>query len=195
MSLVLQFIRIHFSDSSNVEFYVVGLASIILLICLSQISQVYGHAFVISSNPSPSQNLKIPPTKIEVHLSEPVDLKYSKLSVIGPDGKNEIDNNDVQYVNGDQTALSVSLPRQGLKDGVYTVSTRMLSQVDGHVTENAFVFGVGEKGAAAATSQYIPTKNLQSSSAQLSIPDVVARFPTLVGQVMIVGAAFTTLWL
>jgi copper transport protein len=194
MSLVLPFIRIYSSDFSNVIFRIVGLVSLILLICLPQISQVYGHAFVISSNPSPSQNLKIPPTKIVVHLSEPVDLKYSKLSVIGPDGKNEIDNKDVQYVNGDQTALSVSLPRQGLKDGVYTVSTRMLSQVDGHVTDNAFVFGVGE-GAAAATSQYISTKNIQPSSAQLSIPDVVARFPTLVGQVMIVGAAFTTLWL
>ena len=38
-------------------------------------------------------------------------------------------------------------------------------------------------------------KVYSSSSSQLSILDAIARFPALVGQVMIVGGAFANLWL
>lgn len=170
---------------------VIGVFSILMLISLPTIPKSYAHAFVINSNPTPSQTLKAPPTKVEVYLSEPVDLRYSKLSVIDQDGK-QVDNKNVQYANGDQTALSVILP-QDIKDGLYTVSTKMLSQIDGHVTDNAFVFGVGE----AKVPNSVSSESLQSSSSssQLSILDAIARFPALVGQVMIVGAAFATLWL
>jgi copper transport protein len=169
---------------------VIAVFSILMLISLPSIPKSYAHAFVINSNPSPSQTLESPPTKVEVYLSEPVDLRYSKLSVIGQDGK-QIDNKNVQYVNGDQTALTITLP-QDIKDGLYTVSTKMLSQIDGHVTDNAFVFGVGE----AEVPNSVSNESLQSSSSsQLSILDAIARFPALVGQVMIVGAAFATLWL
>ena len=171
---------------------VVAVFSILMSISLPYIPESYAHAFVINSNPSSSQTLKSPPTKVEVYLSEPVDLRYSKLNVIGPDGK-QIDNKNVQYSNGDEAALSVTLSPD-IKDGIYTVSTKMLSQIDGHVTDNAFVFGVGE----AVVPNRISSESLQQSSwssSQLSILDAIARFPALVGQVMIVGAAFGTLWL
>jgi copper transport protein len=171
---------------------VVAVFSILMSISLPYIPESYAHAFVINSNPSSSQTLKSPPTKVEVYLSEPVDLRYSKLNVIGPDGK-QIDNKNVQYSNGDEAALSVTLSPD-IKDGIYTVSTKMLSQIDGHVTDNAFVFGVGE----AVVPNSISSESLQQSSwssSQLSILDAIARFPALVGQVMIVGAAFGTLWL
>src|SRR5215212_4390266 len=87
---------------------VIGVFSILMLISLPTIPKSYAHAFVINSNPTPSQTLKAPPTKVEVYLSEPVDLRYSKLNVIGPDGK-QIDNKNVQYANGDEAALSVTL--------------------------------------------------------------------------------------
>jgi copper transport protein len=169
----------------------VAVFSILISISLPYIPESYAHAFVINSNPSPSQTLKSPPTKVEVYLSEPVDLRYSKVSVIGPDGK-QIDNKNVQYANGNEAALSVKLS-PNIKDGIYTVSTKMLSQIDGHITDNAFVFGVGESVVLSSVS----SENLQESSwsSQLSILDAIARFPALVGQVMIVGAAFGTLWL
>ncbi|HZC49311.1 MAG TPA: copper resistance protein CopC [Nitrososphaeraceae archaeon] len=171
---------------------VVAVFSILMSISLPYIPESYAHAFVINSNPSSSQTLKSPPTKVEVYLSEPVDLRYSKLNVIGPDGK-QIDIKNVQYANGDEAALSVTLSPD-IKDGIYTVSIKMLSQIDGHVTDNAFVFGVGE----AVVPNSISSERLQQSSgssSQLSILDAIARFPALVGQVMIVGAAFGTLWL
>ena len=159
----------------------------LVLIILPSVPKSYGHAFVIKSSPSPSQSLSTPPSKVDVYFSEPVDIRYSKLTVIDSNGK-QIGNKDIHTINSDPASLSITLP-SGLKDGVYTVSTKVLSQVDGHVTENAFVFGIG--------SAVIPNNpsNAPSSSSQLYLPDAIARFPALVGQVMIVGASFATLWL
>jgi copper transport protein len=166
---------------------------ILLLILVPTIPKSYAHAFVIKSDPSSSQSLTTPPTKVDVYFSEPVDLRYSKLSVIDSSGK-QIDNKDIQHINGDQTTLSVTLPSSRLKDGVYTVTTKVLSQVDGHVTDNAFVFGAGESGASKDLSAAAGA-NINKQGSQLYIPDAIARFPALVGQVIIVGSAFTTLWL
>ncbi len=160
----------------------------ILILTPSLIQKTYGHAFVINSDPSPSQLLKTPPANIQVSLSEPVDVRYSKISVLDSTGK-EVDRKDAHYVKGDHTLLGVSLPTS-VKDGVYTVSTKMLSEVDGHVTDNAFVFGVGKA--------IIPVTNAGSVTgveSQLSIPDALARFPSLVGQVIVVGGAFLALWI
>ncbi len=151
----------------------------------------YGHAFVIDSSPSPSQSLKTPPSKVQVSLSEPVDARYSKVSVVDANGK-VVDKKDVHYVNGDHTLLSVSLP-SSVPDGVYTVSTKMLSEVDGHVTDNAFVFGVG-KATIPSNVGKTGSSSTQPSS-QLSVPDAIARFPSLVGQVIIVGGSFAMLWI
>jgi copper transport protein len=176
-------------------FVIIVAISTILLSLIPAIPKSYAHAFVIDSDPSPSQTLKSAPTKVQVHLSEPVDLKFSKITVMGPDGK-QVDKKDIHYINGDQTALTVSLP-PGIKDGVYTVSTKMLSQIDGHVTDNAFVFGVGEGAAVSNVGSSTQPSSSTTSSAygELSLPEAVARFPTLVGQVIVVGAAFATLWL
>jgi copper transport protein len=166
---------------------------ILLIILVPTIPKSYAHAFVIKSDPSPSQSLTTPPAKVDVYFSEPVDLRYSKLSVIDSNGK-QIDNKDIQHINGDQTTLSVTLPSSRLKDGVYTVTTKVLSQVDGHVTDNAFVFGVGESGTSKNLS-VAAGANTNKQGAQFYIPDAIARFPALVGQVIIVGSAFTSLWL
>jgi copper transport protein len=139
---------------------------------------------VIKSDPSSSQSLTTPPTKVDVYFSEPVDQRYSELSVIDPNGK-QIDNKDIQHINGDQSSLSVTLPSSRLKDGVYTVTTKVLSQVDGHVTDNAFVFGVGESGVSKDLSAAAGA-NINKQGSQLYIPDAIARFPALVGQVIIV---------
>ena len=68
-------------------------------------------------------------------------MKYSKISVLGPDGS-EVSKNDPHNVGGDTASLGVSL-QPGLPDGTYTVSTKVLSAVDGHSVDNAFTFGVG----------------------------------------------------
>ena len=89
---------------------------------ISAIPRAYAHAYVIGSDPFPSQSLSTSPSKVQVHLSEPVDIRYSSVKVLSPGG-NQIDKNDYHYVDGDHTTLGVTL-RAGLKDGVYTVRQR-----------------------------------------------------------------------
>ncbi len=145
----------------------------------------YEHAVIEKSNPSRAQSLSSIPTSVDVYLSDPIDIRYSQLKVLDSDGK-EIQENDQHYINNDQSTLSVSLPT-GLKDGIYTVSAVVLDQTDGHVTKDGFVFAVG---------QPVPT-NLSTLSTYevVSIPEAIARFPALLGQVMVTGAVFAALWL
>lgn len=156
-----------------------------ILLGFGAIHTSFGHAFVINSSPSQSGSIAASPQQIDVFFSEPVDLRYSSLKVLDSNGK-QIDKGDVGYLQNDESQLTVSVPR--LKDGTYTVSTNVLSQIDGHVTDNAFVFAIGQA--------VLPT-NVSSSgpSSTLYLPEAIARFPTLLAQVMIVGAAFGSLWM
>ena len=173
-------------------FVIVGIISVIVLLSFfpNGLPEAYGHAFTIRSDPSPSQSAPTPPTKVDVYFSEPIDLRYSTIKVIDAGGK-QVDNKDEHYIGGDPSSLSVTLPSSGLKDGVYTVSTKVLSSTDGHVVDSAFVFGIGQ--AALPSTEH---SNAQfGSQSQLYIPNAIARFPAYVGQVLVVGAAFATLWL
>jgi copper transport protein len=156
-----------------------------ILLGFGAIHTSFGHAFVINSSPSQSGSIAASPQQIDVFFSEPVDLRYSSLKVLDSNGK-QVDKGDVGYLQNDESQLTVSVPL--LKDGTYTVSTNVLSQIDGHVTDNAFVFAIGQA--------VLPTNVSSSgSSSTLYLPEAIARFPTLLAQVMIVGAAFGSLWM
>jgi copper transport protein len=160
--------------------------SLVALLGFGAIHTSFGHAFVINSNPSQSQSIPKSPQQVNVFFSEPVDLRFSHLEVLDSNGK-QVDKGDVHHLQNDESSLTVSLPL--LKDGTYTVSTNVLSQTDGHVTDNAFVFGIGE-------AVMVPTNvSTTTTSSTLYLPEAIARFPTLLAQVMIVGAAFGALWL
>src|SRR5919199_4856744 len=173
-------------------FVAVGIILILVLLSVfsNGIPKAYAHAFTIRSDPSPSQSVPTPPTKVDVYFSEPIDLHYSTIKVLDSGGK-QVDNKDVHSIGGDPASLSVTLPSSGLKDGVYTVSTKVLSATDGHIVDNAFVFGIGQ--TAIPSGQH--SNSQFGSQSQLYIPDAIARFPAYVGQVLVVGAAFATLWL
>jgi len=162
------------------------ITSLVALLGFGAIHTSFGHAFVINSSPSQSQSIPKSPQQVNVFFSEPVDLRFSHLKVLDSNGM-QVDKGDVHHLQNDESSLTVSLPL--LKDGTYTVSTNVLSQTDGHVTDNAFVFGIGE-------AVVLPTNvSTSTTSSTLYLPEAIARFPTLLAQVMIVGAAFGTLWL
>ncbi|MGI0068687.1 MAG: copper resistance CopC/CopD family protein, partial [Nitrosopumilaceae archaeon] len=165
---------------------VIIISSIIFVI--PNIPNSYAHAFVTKSDPVPSQSLATQPSKVDVYFSDPIDIRYSQVKVLDSNAK-EVQEKDQHYINNDQSALSVSLPA-GLKDGIYTVTTKVLDQTDGHVTENAFVFAIGQ-----AIPQNLSAPSTASNYEEISIPEAIARFPALVGQVMVVGVSFATLWL
>ena len=159
---------------------------LVTLLGFGVIHTSFGHAFVLNSSPSQSQSISASPQQVNVFFSEPVDLRFSHLKVLDSNGK-QVDKGDVRHLQNDESTLTVSVP--SLKDGTYTVSTSVLSQIDGHVTDNAFVFAIGE---AVVVPNNVSTT---TESSTLYLPEAMARFPTLLAQVMIVGAAFGTLWI
>ncbi|HEX2305190.1 MAG TPA: copper resistance CopC family protein, partial [Nitrososphaeraceae archaeon] len=183
MALNFDFDTIFSLSNKNLHFFLITF--LVTLLGFGAIHTSFGHAFVLNSTPSQSQSISASPQQVNVFFSEPVDLRFSHLKVLDSSGK-QVDKGDVHHLQNDESTLTVSLPI--LKDGTYTVSTNVLSQIDGHVTDNAFVFAVGEA--------VVVPKNVSTSteSSTLYLPEAIARFPALLGQVMIVGAAFGTLW-
>ncbi|TSA17217.1 MAG: hypothetical protein D4R72_05415, partial [Nitrosopumilales archaeon] len=165
---------------------VIIISSIIFVI--PNIPNSYAHAFVTKSDPAPSQSLATQPSKVNVYFNDPIDIRYSQVKVLDSNAK-EVQEKDEHYINSDQSTLSVSLPA-GLEDGIYTVTTKVLDQTDGHVTENAFVFAIGQ-----AVPQNLSSPSTASNYEEISVPEAIARFPALIGQVMVVGVSFATLWL
>src|ERR671939_92993 len=89
---------------------IIGIISMIALLSSfpNGIPKAYAHAFSIRSDPSPSQSLSTPPTKVDVYFSEPIDLRYSTIKVLDSGGK-QVDNKDEHNIGGDPASLRVTL--------------------------------------------------------------------------------------
>jgi copper transport protein len=159
---------------------------IVFALMIPNLPNSFAHPIYVKSTPQSSQTVANSPPEVNISFTEPIELKYSKISVIGPDGA-KVDKADPHNVEGDTASIGVSL-QPNLPDGIYTVSTRVLSAVDGHVVDDAFNFGVGV-GTKAGPAPSGQAQNL------LSLPEAASRYPGLIGQVMIVGGAFAALWL
>ena len=162
--------------------------SIVLLSAVLTIS-IFGaaqpasaHPVYVDSQPRASQSIPGSPSEVNVFFSEPIELDYSRISVLGPDGA-RVDMNDKHYVQGDTASIGVTM-QPALPEGEYTVTTKVLSAVDGHVIDETFIYGVGARVESEVTRTPVLSPEYSAS-----------RFPGMVGQVMAVGAAFGALWL
>ena len=163
---------------------ILSAAAVLSLFFFGLAQPSFAHPVYVESSPRAFQNIQASPREVNVVFSEPIELGYSKISVLGPDGT-RVDMNDPHNVEGDTASIGVTM-QPNLPEGQYTVRTRVLSAVDGHVVEETFIFGVRTAPVADPTHEGTP----------LLAPGYSAsRFPGMVGQVMAVGAAFGTLWL
>lgn len=153
-----------------------------VLIFTSSIPQSFAHPVYVDSTPGAFESISSSPEEVSVTFSEAIELSYSSIRVLGPDGS-RVDNNDPHNIEGDTASIAATL-QPNLPEGEYTVTTRVLSAVDGHIVEETFVFGIGVQTAAEARDTPL-----------LGLGYSFSRFPGMVGQVMVVGAAFATLWL
>jgi copper transport protein len=170
------------------QYGVIGISVLIVFgsFCLQQ---SFAHPVYVDSSPRAFESLTSSPTQVNVFFSEPIELDYSSISVLGPDG-NKVDLNDPHNVEGDTASIGVSL-QPNLPEGEYTVTTSVLSAVDGHVVQETFTFGVGTtiQAQTSAGGQQQQQRDI------LSPEESISRFPGMVGQVIIVGGAFATLWI
>lgn len=162
---------------------VIAVAALLMV----NVQQASAHPFLTDSDPQPFSSVSSTPETISLTFSEAIEINYSKISVLGPDGS-RVDRNDPRHVDGDTATLQISM-QPNLPEGVYTVSTTVLSAVDGHVVPYAFTFGIG-------VAPQGPTPGEPGQQQEILSPEESAsRFPGIVGQIVVVGAAFGTLWM
>ena len=144
------------------------------------------HPFLLDSEPGQGQNAPAGTIQIITNYSEAVEIGFSELKVYDANG-NQIDNRDTAY-NGGETSLVITT--QPLEDGVYTITSKVLSKVDGHLVQAAIVFGVGDVKIDSSLLEK------QKSSETTFIPESIARFPGLVGQTIVLGGVIVsiTIW-
>ena len=146
----------------------------------------YGHPFLLDSEPSQGQNVAVGTTQIITHYSEAVEINFSELKIYDSNG-NQVDNRDTAYYNAESSLVITTSP---LEDGVYTIASKVLSKVDGHLVHAAIIFGVGDVQIDASLFES------QEQSETTFIPESIARFPGLVGQTIVLGgiSASIVIW-
>jgi len=150
------------------------------LIIISSIPLAYAHPFIVSSDPAKSSSVSAGIDQIVIHYSETVEIEFSAIKVLDSSG-NQIDNKDTRYI-GNESTLVVTTPP--LKDGIYTVTSKTLSKIDGHLVDEAFVFGVGNVA--------IPPQKPRDITESIYFPEAGARFPGIIGQVVVLGSVISS---
>jgi copper transport protein len=119
---------------------------------------------------------------VTLTFSEPANPSLSDIQVSGTTG--------VRYqigrpaaVSGDR--LSISVPLRRLDKGVYVVTWRGVSAVDGHATSGTYAFGVRADPGSVAP--------LVPGGAAIALREIVARVLFIAGLVVLLGAASASL--
>ena len=108
------------------------------------------------------------------------DSHLSSITVVNSSGAS-VDSGPTAVVPGNPLALEVPL-KAHLANGVYTVTWKTVSTVDGHLATGSFAFGVGVSAAS------LPRTPAVVGASPPSPLTVVARLLLFVGLVLVVGA-------
>ncbi|MFL5259423.1 MAG: copper homeostasis periplasmic binding protein CopC [Hyphomicrobiales bacterium] len=95
------------------------------------------HAKLLSSEPAENGMAMPPPTKIRLKFSEPIEVKFAKIEIAGPD-KKPVAIGPLKLDEKDDTVVIVPLAAP-LADGDYTVNWQVVAK-DMHKTKGSFGF-------------------------------------------------------
>ena len=169
-----------FKLSGNKGGVVKGSALVLSVIVLGIVPLAGAHPFTEDTIPAKLSSGPVGTTQVIVFYSEALEVEFSSLKVFDSSG-DQIDNRDTSYYQGEESLIVTTPP---LEEGAYTVTSKVLSKVDGHLVPDAFVFGIGD----------IVVEDTAGSPAELIFyPEAAARFPGLVGQTIVLGAAIASI--
>jgi copper transport protein len=151
---------------------------IVLLYSALTVTPVFAHALLLRSNPQANAVLAQPPVQIELFFSESVEGTLSTIKVFNTGGV-AVDVGDVRVDASDPTRMTVSLHTIG--DGIYTVTWKAVSAIDGHQTTGSFPFAVG-----TANPSLLPASQ-QTSSSSLPISALIAKWILLASAALLTG--------
>jgi len=156
----------------------IWLTIIVVIYAALAVTTVFAHALLIRSNPRANAVLEKPPVQVEIFFSEPLEQNLSTIKVYDTNGV-VVDVGDVRVDPVDATRITVSL--RSLNDGVYTVTWKAVSSIDGHQTVGTFPFAVGNANASAVQAIQ------QSSTASVPISSLVSKFLLLAALALLAG--------
>jgi copper transport protein len=139
---------------------------------------VLAHAVLLQSSPRANDVLEQPPVQVELFFSESLEPKLSSITVIDSNNR-VVDAGDARVDPGDPKRMTVTL--HSLGDGVYTVTWKALSTIDGHQTVGTFPFAVGSANASAVQAIQ------QSTIARLPFTALLSKFILLASLAILVG--------
>ncbi len=161
----------------------VSLAALACLLLVLTASAASAHALLRSSEPAGGASLDRAPELVTLSFTEPPDPALSSVHVLDSSGR-AVERGRARPVAGKPLSLQVAVGQLG--DGSYTVSWRVVSRTDGHLTAGAFAFGVGVAPVTAAASGGQATAPASPSASPLS---VAGRWALAWGLILLVGAA------
>ena len=126
-----------------------SVAALVLLGSVLPARPAGAHAVPAAMDPAPNVRLDASPPEVVIRFTERVEAHPSTLEVLDARGQ-RVDGGGAAVDPGDPWRYRVALP--SLPSGAYTVSWRVLSADDGHVTSGAHVFTIGGIGAAGTSA-------------------------------------------
>jgi copper transport protein len=165
-----------------------GLAAVLAVVWLVAAGMPAGaHALLRESDPAAGASLDQAPRRVVLTLTERPEPGLTSIEVLDTAGQ-PVQRGEGAPVEGEPLQFAVGLG--DLADGTYTVSWRVVSRDDGHVTAGSFAFGVGVPAPAATPqAQAAPQGATQSPSAAAT----AARLALYAGLTLLVGVAVTGL--
>ena len=160
----------------------IGLALVALLVLAGPAA---AHALPQSSSPSAGATLSTPPAKVTITFGERPDPKLSAINVL--DSKGAVVTAG-PTVAASADPLTLEVPLQPLAGGVYTVSWRTVSAIDGHRATGSFAFGLGTTPLSSGAGTNPGA--LETSSSGPSPAAVVGRWLLYLGLVLLLGIGF-----
>ena len=156
---------------------------IVVLISLWVASPVKAHASLVHSIPRSGEVLTQSPPEIVLEFTEDIDPGVAKVELFDARG---------QVIVAGPGVVEPDAPRElrltihSLPDGVYSAVWRVRSAVDGHITNGAVGFSVGE--ASAPASLLPPTGTPDPATAIPSNMETIARWLAYLSAAVAVGS-------
>jgi copper transport protein len=148
---------------------------------LLSISIVWAHASLIKADPPPNAILSAAPNVISLWFDEELDTNFSSVTLLDKN-QTRVDLQNLQF-STDRKQLTIGV-RRDLPLGAYTVSWRVLSAVDGHITQGIYAIFLGKD----AVSQVVIVAEPQEASV-LPLPfEVAIRWVNLLAAIALCGA-------
>jgi copper transport protein len=123
--------------------------AIALAVSLAAAGPARAHALLEGTSPERGAVAATAPGQVVLRFSEPVEIAFGAVRVFASDGS-EVQQGEPFHPGGRNDEVAVRL-RDGVKDGGYTVTYRVVS-ADSHPVNGGFVFSVGDKAAAPPAS-------------------------------------------